>query len=154
MDLRFDRPFWNQGEYPAYFQNGSISQEITNPWYTSDNAAAPFDQGTSASLLVPCRAVPCRAVSPNILTLYLRVTYGLVLVPILRSTFHSHLPRNCCLFTIYGYTNNCLDFYLILNVAVGGTNGFFPDNVGSKPWLDSSRSAMNGESMTPSPLYI
>lgn len=37
-------------------------------------------------------------------------------------------------------------FYLILNVAVGGTNGFFPDNVGGKPWSDSSLTAMGGES--------
>jgi hypothetical protein len=36
-----------------------------------------------------------------------------------------------------------LAFYLILNVAVGGTNGFFPDNVGDKPWLDSSTTAMS-----------
>jgi hypothetical protein len=35
-------------------------------------------------------------------------------------------------------------FYLILDVAVGGTNGFFPDNVGGKPWVDSSLTAMSG----------
>ncbi|KAF2752328.1 glycoside hydrolase family 16 protein [Sporormia fimetaria CBS 119925] len=29
-------------------------------------------------------------------------------------------------------------FFLILNVAVGGTNGFFPDGVGNKPWGDKS----------------
>jgi hypothetical protein len=29
-------------------------------------------------------------------------------------------------------------FYLSLDVAVGGTNGFFPDNAGGKPWLDKS----------------
>lgn len=29
------------------------------------------------------------------------------------------------------------EFYLILNVAVGGTNGFFPDQIGSKPWINS-----------------
>jgi hypothetical protein len=29
------------------------------------------------------------------------------------------------------------NFYLILNVAVGGTNGWFPDNVAKKPWLNS-----------------
>jgi hypothetical protein len=34
------------------------------------------------------------------------------------------------------------DFYLILNVAAGGTNGWFPDNAGGKPWLDQSASAM------------
>lgn len=33
-------------------------------------------------------------------------------------------------------------FYLILNVAVGGTNGFFPDGVGNKPWGDQSPTAM------------
>lgn len=31
-------------------------------------------------------------------------------------------------------------FYLIMNVAVGGTNGWFPDGVGNKPWLDGSTS--------------
>jgi hypothetical protein len=30
------------------------------------------------------------------------------------------------------------EFYLILNVAVGGTLGFFPDGVGGKPWSDSA----------------
>jgi beta-glucanase (GH16 family) len=30
------------------------------------------------------------------------------------------------------------DFYLILNVAVGGTNGWFEDGKSGKPWLDGS----------------
>ncbi|KFY69175.1 hypothetical protein V496_00451 [Pseudogymnoascus sp. VKM F-4515 (FW-2607)] len=33
-------------------------------------------------------------------------------------------------------------FYLILNVAVGSTNGWFPDGIGSKPWTDGSDNAM------------
>ncbi|KAK0284527.1 hypothetical protein LTR35_000863 [Friedmanniomyces endolithicus] len=33
------------------------------------------------------------------------------------------------------------DFYLILNVAVGGTNGWFEDGVESKPWVDASPTA-------------
>ncbi|XP_006456469.1 hypothetical protein AGABI2DRAFT_139213 [Agaricus bisporus var. bisporus H97] len=33
-------------------------------------------------------------------------------------------------------------FYLILNVAVGGTNGWFPDANGNKPWYDGSNTAM------------
>ena len=32
-------------------------------------------------------------------------------------------------------------FYLILNVAVGATNGFFPDGVANKPWGDASFTA-------------
>lgn len=32
-------------------------------------------------------------------------------------------------------------FYLIMNVAVGGTNGWFPDGAGNKPWLDGSAGA-------------
>ncbi|KAL2144754.1 hypothetical protein VTI28DRAFT_8600 [Corynascus sepedonium] len=32
-------------------------------------------------------------------------------------------------------------FYLILNLAVGGTNGWFEDNVNGKPWLDGSPNA-------------
>ncbi|KAK9235211.1 concanavalin A-like lectin/glucanase domain-containing protein [Lipomyces kononenkoae] len=36
------------------------------------------------------------------------------------------------------------DFYLILNVAVGGTNGWFPDNQANKPWNNDDRqTAMN-----------
>ncbi|KAG0701464.1 glycoside hydrolase family 16 protein [Suillus ampliporus] len=34
------------------------------------------------------------------------------------------------------------EFYLIINLAVGGTNGWFPDNAGGKPWLDNSQTAM------------
>jgi hypothetical protein len=33
------------------------------------------------------------------------------------------------------------EFYLILNVAVGGTNGWFQDSKSGKPWLDSSVNA-------------
>ena len=29
-----------------------------------------------------------------------------------------------------------------MNVAAGGTSGWFPDDVGNKPWFDGSRSAM------------
>jgi hypothetical protein len=29
-------------------------------------------------------------------------------------------------------------FYLILDVAVGGTNGWFPDGAGNKPWLNGA----------------
>lgn len=32
-------------------------------------------------------------------------------------------------------------FYLILNVAVGGTNGWFEDGINGKPWVDGSPSA-------------
>jgi hypothetical protein len=32
-------------------------------------------------------------------------------------------------------------FYLILNVAIGATNGFFKDGVSSKPWGDQSDTA-------------
>ncbi|KAJ7103738.1 glycoside hydrolase family 16 protein [Mycena epipterygia] len=33
-------------------------------------------------------------------------------------------------------------FYLIIDLAVGGTSGWFPDKVGNKPWFDGSLSAM------------
>ena len=33
------------------------------------------------------------------------------------------------------------DFYLILNVAVGGTNGWFEDGQSGKPWVDASPTA-------------
>jgi len=34
------------------------------------------------------------------------------------------------------------EFYLIMNVAVGGTNGFFPDGQGNKPWFNGDKNAM------------
>lgn len=33
------------------------------------------------------------------------------------------------------------EFYLIFNLAVGGTNGYFPDGVGGKPWSDKTSTA-------------
>ncbi|KAF8908093.1 glycoside hydrolase family 16 protein [Gymnopilus junonius] len=33
-------------------------------------------------------------------------------------------------------------FYLIIDVAAGGTSGWFPDNKGNKPWFDGSQTAM------------
>ncbi|KAI6129299.1 glycoside hydrolase family 16 protein [Pisolithus croceorrhizus] len=33
-------------------------------------------------------------------------------------------------------------FYLVIDLAAGGTSGWFPDNVGNKPWLDGSATAM------------
>jgi len=43
----------------------------------------------------------------------------------------------------YGRDSTPFDqkFYLILNVAVGGTNGWFEDAQSGKPWLDSSVNA-------------
>lgn len=42
-----------------------------------------------------------------------------------------------------GNNNSPFDqpFYLILNVAVGGTNGWFQDGANGKPWLDASSTA-------------
>lgn len=34
-------------------------------------------------------------------------------------------------------------FFLIMNVAVGGTNGWFPDGVSDKPWVDSASTALS-----------
>jgi beta-glucanase (GH16 family) len=43
----------------------------------------------------------------------------------------------------YGHDSAPFDqeFYLILNVAVGGTNGWFQDGKSGKPWVDSSPDA-------------
>lgn len=34
------------------------------------------------------------------------------------------------------------EFYLIINLAVGGTNGWFPDIIGNKPWVNQAPTAM------------
>jgi len=35
------------------------------------------------------------------------------------------------------------EFYLMLNVAVGGTNPYFPDDVDGKPWTTTDSNAVN-----------
>lgn len=35
------------------------------------------------------------------------------------------------------------EFHLVLNLAVGGTNSYFPDGQGGKPWSDASPTAVN-----------
>jgi len=47
MVIDFDKSFWNRGDYPTYYQNGSVAEQVKNPWYSSENKAAPFDQGQS-----------------------------------------------------------------------------------------------------------
>jgi beta-glucanase (GH16 family) len=81
FELKFSRPFFARGNFPAVVQNGSAAVVLQDPWgnATAGGAnAAPFDR----------------------------------------------------------------EFYLILDVAVGGTNGWFPDKAGGKPWLDGSANAM------------
>lgn len=77
LDLRFDIPFFQRGQFPTSVANGSQEILTPNPWSGRGNSA-PFDQ----------------------------------------------------------------PFYLILDVAVGGTNGWFPDGAGDKPWLNGAINAM------------
>ncbi|KAI0174599.1 beta-1,3-glucan-binding protein [Pestalotiopsis sp. NC0098] len=70
----FDESLWDRGNFPTADSNGT---RIDNPWASSGDESAPFDQ----------------------------------------------------------------KFYLILNVAVGGTNGWFEDGASGKPWLDASPNA-------------
>ncbi|KAF9053306.1 ectomycorrhiza-upregulated GH16 glucan endo-1,3-beta-glucosidase precursor [Panaeolus papilionaceus] len=75
LDFRFNKPFFQRGDFPDTIFNGSSLVPLGNPWINGTNAT-PFDQ----------------------------------------------------------------DFYLILNVAVGATSGWFPDFQGDKPWLDRAQS--------------
>lgn len=34
-------------------------------------------------------------------------------------------------------------FYLVLDLSVGATDGWFPDGEGGKPWLDNSGTSMS-----------
>jgi hypothetical protein len=77
LDLQFDRPFFQRGDYPSVWWNGSTPQPLSNPWANASvTNAAPFDQ----------------------------------------------------------------EFFLIMNVAAGGTTGWFPDGQGNKPWLNQAES--------------
>lgn len=65
-------------------------------------------------------------------------TNGTLAAPFDKRTYslsldHTHQMNRC---SYGGWTA----FYLILNVAVGGTSGWFPDGYGDKPWLDGSLS--------------
>ncbi|KAI0033592.1 glycoside hydrolase family 16 protein [Vararia minispora EC-137] len=77
LDLSFNIPFFQRGDFPASVSNASQEIILKNPWLGRGNSA-PFDQ----------------------------------------------------------------PFYLILDVAVGGTNGWFPDGAGNKPWLNGALNAM------------
>lgn len=60
-----------------------------------------------------------------------------------RGNFGEYQSNKSALFDPWSQTgmrNTPFDqkFYLILNVAVGATNGFFKDGVGNKPWGDGS----------------
>ncbi|KAG6830499.1 hypothetical protein H0H87_007856, partial [Tephrocybe sp. NHM501043] len=77
LDMRFNKPFFQRGEFPEVVFNGSSLVALQNPWINGTNAT-PFDQ----------------------------------------------------------------EFYLILNVAVGSTNGWFPEGQGNKPWLDRARNPL------------
>ncbi|KAF9014300.1 concanavalin A-like lectin/glucanase domain-containing protein [Cyathus striatus] len=77
LDFRFNKPFFDRGDFPEIVFNGSSLAPLQNPWANGTNAT-PFDQ----------------------------------------------------------------EFYLIMNVAVGSTNGWFPEAQGNKPWLDRSGTPM------------
>ncbi len=71
---RFDRPYWEKGNFPLSDGNGT---RLIDPWSQTGRASTPFDH----------------------------------------------------------------DFYLILNVAVGATNGWFKNGQSGKPWVDESPTA-------------
>ncbi|KAF7778415.1 CAZyme family GH16 [Agaricus bisporus var. burnettii] len=88
LDIKFDKPFFERGEFPEVIFDGPNPVALKNPWINGTNVT-PFDQ----------------------------------------------------------------EFYLILNVAVGGTNGWFPDVQGDKPWLDASQNAMRDFALAQSQWY-
>jgi hypothetical protein len=110
LDLTMNIPFFQRGEFPGVVQNGSEAIILADPW-SNGTKAAPFDQ---------------RAFS-----------------------FSPWLPSPSLFSSVVHWTSRCLQisffikkivaFYLILDVAVGGTNGWFPDG-SEKPWLDGSTS--------------
>ena len=63
-----------------------------------------------------------------------------------RGQFSQSIVNHSALFDPWSQTGRAdtpfdKPFYLILNVAVGSTNGFFKDGVGNKPWGDQSLTA-------------
>ncbi|KZT30231.1 glycoside hydrolase family 16 protein [Neolentinus lepideus HHB14362 ss-1] len=77
LEVNFNVPFFERGDFPPVVTNGSEQIVLENPWVYGSKSA-PFD----------------------------------------------------------------MPFYLIMDVAVGGTNGWFADNVGDKPWINGATNAM------------
>jgi len=44
LDMRFNRPFFDRGDFPDVVFNGSSLVPLSNPWINGTNAT-PFDQG-------------------------------------------------------------------------------------------------------------
>ena len=44
FNIRFDKPFFERGDYGSTALNGTEEIAITNPWAVSGTNAAPFDQ--------------------------------------------------------------------------------------------------------------
>ena len=55
-------------------------------------------------------------------------------------TLMSRFDLSSCSIGCFCSLDVTLEFYLIMNVAVGGTNGWFPEAQGNKPWLNGSPS--------------
>ncbi|KAK2464990.1 hypothetical protein APHAL10511_003066 [Amanita phalloides] len=43
LDMKFNVPFWNRGNFPQVVQNGTETVILSNPWMNGTNAS-PFDQ--------------------------------------------------------------------------------------------------------------
>lgn len=43
-------------------------------------------------------------------------------------------------FRVFGLIHRPTAFYLVIDLAVGGNSGWFPDILGGKPWYDGSLS--------------
>ncbi|WWC88556.1 uncharacterized protein L201_003467 [Kwoniella dendrophila CBS 6074] len=80
ISYRFNKEsFWTRGKFPTTYTNNTEVIKLINPWLSSQENVAPFDQ----------------------------------------------------------------PFYLMIDLAVGSQDGWFPDGTGGKPWIDQSGSAMS-----------
>jgi hypothetical protein len=111
LNLRFDIPFFQRGQFPTSVSNASQEIVVPNPWANRGNSA-PFDQ---------------RACNPRVLWSGCQCS--------------DCPPANMRKLTFFFFFRASVAFYLILDVAVGGTNGWFPDGAGDKPWLNGNLSA-------------
>lgn len=93
LELTFNKPFFERGEFPPYVANGSQTIATPDPWVDAQDGVVPGSTWKGG-----------KGGGGN--------------------------GKNAAPFD--------KPFYLIMNVAVGGTNGWFPDGVGGKPWLDGS----------------
>lgn len=130
----------------------ALAESTSIPGFTRSSSSSSTSHSSSAvtshrSCTIKAAQLLCRirGLTARTRRLLIKVTYDFaVVVVVIKDNFGAGVLTNLVW--------DILEFYLILNVAVGGTNGWFPESQGDKPWLDNAASEY--PSIHPSIIYF